>query len=156
VHEVSPDFHPRYDAVYRSYEYRLFADPVRDPRRGDLRRPWDINLERMRTAPPASPARDFRSFGKALHSGGSTIAGHLQADWYLDRDDLVFEIRGNAFLYRMVRKLVGFLVEIGQEKVEPEVMKILLQERSPEAIKSIAPAHGLTLVAVEYESRAQE
>jgi tRNA U38,U39,U40 pseudouridine synthase TruA len=53
----------------------------------------------------------------------------------------------------MVRKLVGFLVEIGQEKVEPAAMKVLLQERSPEFIKSIAPAHGLTLVAVEYESQ---
>ena len=159
VHAVNPGFHPRYDAVCRSYEYRLFADPVRDPRRERFAwRIWpDVNLERLQTASSILPGtHDFRSFGKAPHSGGTTLRAIYQADWHFDREDLVFKIRGNAFLYRMVRKLVGFLVEIGQEKVEPEAMKVLLQEKSPEVIKSIAPAHGLTLVAVEYESKQQD
>ena len=156
VHEVSPGFHPRYDAVSRSYEYRLFADPVRDPRRERFAwRIWpDVDLELMQTASSSIPGtHDFRSFGKAPHFGGSTIRAIYQADWHFDREDLVFEIRGNAFLFRMVRKLVGFVVEIGHEKVEPAAMKVLLRESSPELIKSIAPAHGLTLLAVEYESK---
>ncbi len=155
VQAVTPGFHPRYDAICRSYEYRLFADPVRDPRRERYAwRIWpDVNLERMQTGTSCLPGtHDFRSFGRAPHSGGSTIRAIYQADWHIDREDFIFEIRGSGFLYRMVRKLVGFLVEIGQERVEPETMKVLLQEKSPELVKSIAPAHGLTLVAVEYES----
>lgn len=151
---AADDFHPRYQAVSRRYEYRLFTDPLRDPRRERFAwRVWPmVNLELMQQAALSIPGKhDFRSFGTAPRSTVSTIRTIYEAAWRVESKDLVFNIRGDAFLYRMVRRLVGVLVEIGQQKVEPAGMQALLEERIPEAVKRVAPAHGLTLVAVEYE-----
>lgn len=147
------DFHPRYQAVSRTYQYSVFVDPLRDPRRERFAwRVWpDVELECMQQAAASVlGTHDFRSFGTAPHRAGSTIRTVFEVDWRSESDDLVFRIRGDAFLYRMVRKLVGMMVEIGQRRIEVEVMRDLLEHRSPQAVKRIAPAHGLALVAVDY------
>lgn len=157
--QVSADFHPRYDAAFRSYEYRLFMDSVRDPRRERFAwRVWpEVELESMQQAASYLPGRhDFRSFGRALHKGGSTERVIYQAEWDVSREDLVFRICGNAFLFRMVRRLVGFLVEIGQRRMEPVAMHRCLLDGSGEMVKTVAPAHGLTLVEVGYTYQVKD
>jgi tRNA pseudouridine38-40 synthase len=72
-------------------------------------------------------------------------------DWTLQLpDELVFEIVANAFLFRMVRRLVGFLVAVGQGMHPPEAVSECLESGSKELVKSLAPPHGLTLVEVIY------
>jgi tRNA pseudouridine38-40 synthase len=93
---------------------------------------------------------DFAAFGTPPKKGGITVREIFQADWMNDSDDLVFEVIGNAFLYRMVRRLVSLQVEIGQGKRSPESMISLLGGDVESPIEGLAPAHGLTLLKVIY------
>jgi tRNA pseudouridine38-40 synthase len=77
----------------------------------------------------------------------------VSAGWQQDGDAFVFEIAANAFLYHMVRRLVNLQVEIGQGKVEPEVLTQYLHGGKTDVVQGLAPAHGLFLVEVRYEAR---
>ena len=58
--------------------------------------------------------------------------------------------QGNGFLYHMVRKIVGTLVEIGEEKKSPDMIQEILETGNRELVSGIAPAQGLCLISVEY------
>jgi tRNA pseudouridine38-40 synthase len=153
VSEALEGFHPRYDAVSRRYCYRIFTDPIRDPQRERFAwRIWppvDGGLLEA-TAGAIIGSHDFRAFGSAPHAGGTTVRRVFKAEWCSKESELVFEIQANAFLYRMVRKLVGYQVEIGQGKLELQAMKERLQDQCADLVRNIAPPHGLSLEAVEY------
>jgi len=95
---------------------------------------------------------NFAAFGTPPKKGGSPIREILHAAWKEDAGDLVFEIVGNAFLYRMVRRLVSVQVEIGQGRRLPEDIINLLEPGVDSPIEGLAPAKGLTLVEVIYPS----
>ena len=151
--QVSPGFHPRYDALSRSYRYQLYAADTRDPLRD--RYAWRLNelpdVGLMNAAAADLPGEhDFRAFGKALKEDGTTIRIIQRALWQrLGSDGAAFEITGNAFLYHMVRRLVYVMVAIGQGRQPVELIRRGLQEGST-GIVALAPGRGLNLVAVTY------
>ena len=105
-------FIPRYDAQARRYRYRLFCQPVRHPLRE--RYAWRVwpPVDRSPGAACGLSARNAR-FCCLWHpapAGGSTVRHVLtRAEWIAClADELIFEIDANAFLFRMVRRLVGF------------------------------------------------
>jgi tRNA pseudouridine38-40 synthase len=65
---------------------------------------------------------------------------------------LRFDIEANAFLRRMVRRLVAALVEVGRGRLTVDEFRLLLEESEPGAATAVAPAHGLCLMKVRYES----
>jgi tRNA pseudouridine38-40 synthase len=153
VRQAPADFHPRYAAVARRYRYRLFCRPVRDPLRERYAwRVWPaVDLERMQQATPALlGTHDFAAFGTPPRTGGSTVRSVIHAGWTGLADELDFEIVANAFLFRMVRRLVGFLVAIGQGLQPPEALLGCLESSPPALVQYLAPPHGLTLVEVIY------
>jgi tRNA pseudouridine38-40 synthase len=95
---------------------------------------------------------DFAAFGTPPKKGGSTIREILYAAWKEDTGDLLFEIVGNAFLFRMVRRLVSVQLEIGQGRRLPEDIIDLLESGVDSPTDGLAPANGLTLVEVIYPS----
>jgi tRNA pseudouridine38-40 synthase len=157
LRQVSPDFHPRYAARSRRYQYRIFCEPVRDPLRERYQwRVWPpAELEVLCLAAAQLHGKhDFGAFGSPPHAGGSTVREVLSADWRDKGDELCFEITANAFLYRMVRRLVGQQVRIGQGKLELDSMGSCLQTGSKQLVKTVAPAHGLCLIEVTYATQA--
>jgi tRNA pseudouridine38-40 synthase len=156
------DFRPRNDAVSRSYRYRLFCAGVRDPLRQNYAwRVWPKVIDLKPLAAIWIGTHDFASFGTASHANGSTIRTVFDAEWLDDGDEWTFTIRANAFLYRMVRRLVFVQVAAGQGKVSPEVLVRALDCNSGSLQKSLdgeklqipaglAPACGLTLIEVSY------
>lgn len=152
LEEAVADFHPRYDAIARRYCYRFAAGPVNDPLR--RRRVWWLYREPdwslMQQASRDLPGtHDFRSFGTPP-VGDSTIRTVRMVDWRTNRDEHEFIIEANAFLYRMVRRIVGTLVDIGVGRLPPDSVKNLIAQPDPTGIGATAPAHGLTLVKVLY------
>jgi tRNA pseudouridine38-40 synthase len=148
-----PTFHPRYDALDRRYQYRLFSDEVRHPLRE--RYAWRVSpavsLEPMQQATsPLLGTHDFSAFGTSPRSGGTTVRTITHAAWQGVGNDLVFEITGNAFLYHMVRRLVYLLVKIGQGEAAPEIVSRCLEGEDSLAPRGIAPPQGCTLVEVRY------
>jgi tRNA pseudouridine38-40 synthase len=154
VIQAAADFHPRFAAQARRYRYCLFCQPVRHPLRE--RYAW-------RVWPPVDPGRlreasaylygthDFAAFGTPPRAGGSTLRSVTRAEWIaISPDEVAFEIVANAFLFRMVRRLTGFQVAIGQGMLEPQAMRECLESGSKALVKNLAPPHGLTLVEVIY------
>jgi tRNA pseudouridine38-40 synthase len=158
---VSTKFHPRFDASSRRYRYRLFCQPVRDPIRERLAwRVWpSINDEVLaRTAKLFYGTHDFSAFGSPTTPKGGTVRTVMKAEWSLSRaieDERYFDVQADAFLYRMVRKLVFIQVAVAQGKVSAEAVARPLTEQVSVGKQGglpagLAPAHGLTLVEVAY------
>jgi tRNA pseudouridine38-40 synthase len=150
---VRPDFHPRYDAVARCYRYRIFCQSIRNPLRERYAwRVWPpVELGRLqRAAARLQGSHDFVAFGTPPRVGGVTTRKVLKATWAQEQDSLVFEVVANAFLYRMVRRLVSFQVAIGQGELEIEAVLKCLESGSSKLVKGLAPSQGLTLVEVIY------
>lgn len=151
---VADDFHPRYDARARRYQYRLFCQPRRNPLRERYAwRVWPgVDGERMqRAATYLIGTHDFAAFGSPPRRKGITLRTVYQAQWSPELSDgWIFEVSANAFLFHMVRRMVGMLAAIGQGKQEPEDVVNYLQNPNGAKLRTLAPAHGLTLVEVIY------
>jgi tRNA pseudouridine38-40 synthase len=152
------DFHPRFDANSRRYRYRLFSASVRDPLRE--RYAWRVWPAVIDLGPLADiwPGRhDFAAFGTPPRSGGSTVRTVMSASWQQQADEWIFEIQADAFLYRMVRRLVFLQVAAGQARISAGLLARALEDREearPRLIAGLAPACGLTLVEVFYDNLA--
>lgn len=145
-------FHPRFSARSRVYRYTVWVAPWRSPLHQRYShheaRPLDIGA--MNEAAAALVGEhDFATFGQPTQ-GDSTVRYVHRATWQAHDWQLHFEIEGNAFLRRMVRTIVGTLLEVGRgERPMSSVAEILtMRDRSLAA--QPAPARGLCLVAVNY------
>ncbi len=153
ISQARSDFHPRYDAFWRHYRYNIFCLPIRNPVRERYAwRVWPaVDRDLMNLASSRLIGEyDFGAFGTAPHPGGLTIRKVVQANWKLSLDGMAFEIIANAFLYRMVRRIVSLMVYIGQGELEIQMVDFYLQRGAPLYIKKVAPAQGLSLVEVGY------
>ncbi len=158
VTEVDEDFHPRYAAIARSYRYHIFCQELRHPLRE--RFAWrvypEVDLDRLAQAAELIRGKhDFAAFGTPPREGGGTIRHVFEASWRClqsqwQNPDLIFDITADAFLYRMVRRLVYIQVLVGQARMSLEDLKRLLESPPETVIQGLAPPHGLFLVAVEY------
>jgi len=153
VEETTPDFHPRYDARRRTYVYELYVAPVRNPLR--RWRAWHLHTELdvdMIRAAAASliGEHDFSTFG-VPPQGESAVRHVFEANWETDGSgEHRFTITANAFLFRMVRSIVGTLVLVGQGRMTGDDFRGILAARDRSLAGAAAPAHGLTLVRVDY------
>jgi tRNA pseudouridine38-40 synthase len=93
---------------------------------------------------------DFAAFGTPLRLGGATVRNVIRAGWLAHKDERTFEITANAFLYRMVRRLVSFMTDVGQGSVPVETVSTCLERGAKTLVKGLAPPQGLTLVEVGY------
>lgn len=151
--EVAPDWHPRYCASRKTYEYRIyrgeFPMPVRRLYSYFTYRPLDV--ERMRQAAVfLEGEHDFQSFCQAGAQVESSVRTVYSIQIEEQGPELVIRVCGNGFLYNMVRIIAGTLMEVGQGRREPESMGEILKVRNRSAAGPTAPACGLTLVKYEF------
>jgi len=163
---IRSTFHARFDATFRRYRYRLFCQPLRHPLRERFGwRVWpgidDVILQE--TAKLFLGTYDFSAFGSPTTPRGGTVRTVIKAEWsQTEEDEWHFEVQADAFLYRMVRRLVFVQVAVAQGKVSAEAIahslaeQVSAGERGAGLPAGLAPAHGLTLVEVAYpESMVQ-
>jgi tRNA pseudouridine38-40 synthase len=93
--------------------------------------------------------QDFATFGQPPQ-GTNTVRTVFGAGWEAEGARIWFDIEANAFLYRMVRSIVGTLVLVGWGQVAPQEFQGFLLARDRSLIKQVAPAHGLCLMRVDY------
>ena len=146
--EVPGDFHARHSARSRSYRYRIWTR--REPSPFERRRSWwqPRPLDEARLVEAAElivGEHDFRAFTPTETQHGVFRRNVLTAAWRRHGDTLEFEITADSFLRHMVRTLVGTMVELPPERIEP-----LLQGRERREAGSTAPPWGLYLERVEY------
>jgi tRNA pseudouridine38-40 synthase len=154
VERMPPRFHARFSAIRRHYAYRLLRrkSPLEHRRAYFVRGPFDVDA--LREAARRVPGtRDFASVGSPTDPGETTICRleRLEVD---DRGDLlILEVSANRFLRKMVRTLVGALLEVARGKRTPEWIDELLEAKDRRAAGAPIAARGLTFVGVDYPER---
>ena len=154
VEEVPERFHSRYQAVKKTYLYRIHTGEAGDvfSRKYvyDYRKP----LDRRRMEQAAQyliGTHDFMAFCGNRKIKKSTVRTIYEIRFEERPGELDIYYTGNGFLQNMVRILTGTLIEVGDGRREAEEMPGLLESRNRELAGYTAPAAGLTLLNVEYE-----
>jgi tRNA pseudouridine38-40 synthase len=145
-------FHPRFSAWRRAYRYTILNRSWPSPleRRTAWHLTQELDVGQMADAGDCLlGTHDFATFGQAPQ-GENTVRTVFRADWLAGGSRLLFDIEANAFLYRMVRSIVGMLVLVGLGQVSSQEYREMLHSRDRGLIKQVAPAHGLCLMRVDY------
>lgn len=157
---VPLDFHARFSAKGKIYHYHFWQDAVIDPMvfpyRLHMRKPF--NPEKMKEALPLFVGqKDFTTFAN-LRESGQKLENPVR---HLKRLELIYqeggcrlEFEGDGFLYKMVRNIVGTLIEVGQSRRDPQTIHDLFSKKDRTVIGAPAPAKGLFLEKVLYENNA--
>ena len=149
------DFHPRFDAIARKYSYRLFCESIRNPLREKLAwRVWPVFEESVlqQTADLFLGTHDFAAFGSRTTPKGTTVRTVTKTEWRKMPDgEWQFEIQADAFLFRMVRRMVFVQVAVAQGRCSAKDVQNALSKQKA-LLSGLAPAHGLTLTEVTYGS----
>lgn len=164
VRKAPPHFHARYSAKKKWYRYSLWTRPERPVLDRHLLHhlPIRLDLRKMRQAARRLRGRhDFRRFHAAGRPVSSTVRTLSRLSIRRQGGRLLIDAVADGFLYRMVRRLVGLLIEVGRDRVDPASVKdYTLGERSTgkrangrtgkRRIPPTAPAKGLCLMRVLY------
>jgi tRNA pseudouridine38-40 synthase len=148
------EFHARFDARSKTYEYRIrnaaSVPPFERLYVWHVAQPLDLDAMR-RAALPLVGQHDFTAFQGAGTEMHTTVRRVLAVGWQRSSDGLlVFEITGEGFLRHMVRRIVGTLVEIGGGRRPESEISRLLESGPVQVVARTAPACGLFLMRVEY------
>jgi tRNA pseudouridine38-40 synthase len=162
LEEVPENFDARKHARSKWYRYTILLADFPDPLL--YRYAWQIraklDTERMQDAAKYLVGKhDFTSFQGSAGKDRSPIRTVSLLDISTtavphptDQTNvlLAIDIRADGFVYKMVRNIVGTLVEVGRRKVEPQQLKSILEARDRDQAGPAAPAQGLSLISVQY------
>jgi len=157
VEEAAADFHPRFQARAKTYEYRIWRGEICRPfeRLYVLHHPYPLDLERMIDAARVFEGEhDFSAFAAADErdeEGASKVRTIFSSHLAPPGERLVYRVRGSGFLKHMVRNMVGTLLEAGKGNLDAEGVCALLAPGVNVKAGPTAPARGLFLVGVEYQ-----
>ncbi len=151
IEEVPASFHARYSAVGRSYRYRLLR------RNRPLSRRYGWYPECRWDDEPVREAvrlligeHSFKSFSRARPGEEGYICNVGRAEWETDDDGALFHITADRFMHKMVRGLVGALVDLGRGYINGDDFLELLNRPERNGATRVAQPQGLVLVGVEY------
>ncbi len=154
--EVNADFHPRKCDCVKTYEYRIFTGRMENPQliRYTWHRYGQMDIEAMRRAAACLVGEhDFTSFCAVASDALSKVRTIYSIDVEKQGDVLTIRVKGNGFLYNMVRIIAGTLVNVGMGRTDPEDIPGILEGRDRRLAGPTAPAKGLTQVGIEYEEK---
>ncbi|MFQ5653412.1 MAG: tRNA pseudouridine(38-40) synthase TruA [Planctomycetota bacterium] len=154
LEEAADDFHPRHSAIEKRYLYRI----VNSPRRPTFsqRHGWwvapPLSLDAMAEGARAIVGRhDFEAFrNRSKDPPEESVRTIRVTRWDCTEEQVFFQVVGDGFLYRMVRNLVGTLVEVGRGRMEPAAIPEILLSRDRRRAGPSAPPQGLYLMEIAY------
>jgi tRNA pseudouridine38-40 synthase len=150
------NFHPRFDALSRTYRYLVTVVDVRQPllakRAWQLHYKLDVNVM-QRVAQVVIGEHDFAAFGNPPQ-GENTVREIFRSAWQIEQASigqmLTYEVAATAYLHHMVRRLVGIQVAVGRGLISYDEFESIFQSRDLTRNKWIAPPQGLILSDVQY------
>lgn len=151
--EVSLDFHPRYHKNSKTYEYKILNREFNIP---TMRLYYQFVYKKLDTDKMQEAANyligehDFKSFCSTKIQVQSTVRTIYSLDVISKGEEIILRVRGNGFLYNMVRIIAGTLINVGLGIMEPSRVAEVLAARERMKVGPNAPAHGLTLVNIEF------
>lgn len=161
VADKDETFHARFSACLKTYRYAIFTGEIQCPskRLYTAHYPVALSLSKMRDClTTITGTHDFASFetsgsrDKTRVTGRGAVRTIFNASLEQPAPDLIhLFFSGDGFLRHMVRNLSGTIIEIGRGKSSVESFKEILYSRDRQKAGATAPAHGLTLMAVQYD-----
>lgn len=149
---VHDDAHARFDARSRTYHYRIHRRKNVFAENLSWYFPRKLQLDAMNHAAQHLLRHDdFQCFSKVDTDVHSFICHITEAHWTINQHDLVFTITANRFLRNMVRAVVGTLLDVGLERIQPDDVLRIIETRNRCEAGFSAPAHGLYLARIEYD-----
>lgn len=151
--QVEDGWHPRHNDCVKTYEYSIYNDTFENPKKrlyshfyyGNL----DVDMMR-KAAAYFIGEHDFSAFCSA----GSQVADKVRTIYSLDviQDgrEIVLRVKGNGFLYNMVRIIAGTLIKAGTGDIRSQDIPGIIESRDRQLAGPTAPARGLTLVEIDY------
>ena len=151
---VDDNFHPRFDAVGKTYRYQINHSRISDPfnYKYAYQCSYKLSLERMKEAAKyIVGTHDFKCFCAAGSSVKTTVRT-VHSITIEEYDNIIqIDVTGSGFLYNMVRIIVGTLIKVGRGLIEPEEMSKIIESRKRENAGPTAPPEGLTMLEIYYE-----
>jgi len=153
IFEVNPDFHSRYDAIKRTYEYIITFNrtPFNYHYKTSFHRyKIDINIFKE-CIPFFIGEHDFTSFSKPNPDINNYLANIYEINIDSIETDLVIEISANRFFHNMIRRMIGAMVAVSHKSLNPEIINDwILMKRHDQKNYFTAPPNGLYLKKIEY------
>ena len=156
VEEAALDFHPRFQAKRKTYEYRIFRSEICSPfeRRYVCHHPYPLATEQMiDLATLLEGDHDFAAFAASDERDElelSKVRSIFCSRLALEGERLVYRVTGSGFLKHMVRNIVGVLLEVGKGNVDRAGLLARLEPGCEIPPGPTASARGLFLMSVEY------
>ncbi len=154
--EVHADFHPRFDALAKTYEYRIARGEVCSPFDWPYLHhfPYPLDIAAMtHLAPLLEGEHDFTAFAASDDrdaEGKSKVRRIFASCLETAGERLIYRVTGSGFLKHMVRNIAGTLLQVGKNRLDAEAFTKLLDPACSAKAGPRAPAKGLTLVSVQY------
>ena len=151
--EVPLDFHARYSCVGKEYLYKIWHSRCKNPFEEDLsfHYPYKIDYDKLHSAAQEFVGtHDFRAFCSSGANTESTIRTITSASVTHNGNHLVFTVRGDGFLYNMVRIMVGTLLMVNYGMKPNDSVTKIIESGDRSRAGYTAPAHGLYLNRVFY------
>lgn len=152
VYTVSADAHARFDAKWRTYQYKIhrkkevFLDEL------SWHFPRELDVQMMNNAAAIlTQHTNFQCFSKIDTDVNSFACVIRAAHWQIEKNQLIFTITANRFLRNMVRAIVGTLVDVGLGKITLQQFEAIIASRNRCKAGFSAPAHGLYLSQITYD-----
>ena len=152
IKAVSTNFHSRYDAKSRAYEYLIHKEKNPFIEKYSYRFNKELNIPLMNEACQLMMKySDFECFSKVHTEVNNFNCVISEAFWLVEKDHLKFYIKANRFLRNMVRAIVGTLLEVGQGRASLAQFQSIIESKSRKQAGRSVPAEGLYLTEVNYD-----
>lgn len=150
IKEVDKNFHARFSANFRRYEYKITTKKNPFLAETHLLVYKSLDLKKMNEAASFLIKKnlDCKVFSKEGMDVKNYFCSIKSAMWFQDGDIIIFSISSNRFLRGMVRIIVGYMLKIGEGKLSPLNFKGIVETKLDSIRPPLAPAHGLSLVYI--------
>jgi len=148
---VNQDFHARFSAISRTYEYwiSIKKDPFLIKKTHLCLRPLDVELFNF-GAQFFIGKKDFSSFCKSKIDVQNKKCNVMESFFFKRKNMLIFRIKANRFLHNMVRSIVGTLLDFSDKKINQKELENIIKIKNRQKSGASVPAQGLYLMNVEY------
>lgn len=154
-YEVSEDFHSRYFAKKKEYEYKIFNGEVLSPFKylDHMHFKFPLDFNKMSYACKYfEGTHDFKSFTSKGSSVKTTIRTIFKSELYKEEDVIIYKVLGDGFLYNMVRIIVGTLIMVGQGRIKESDILSIIKSKERGKAGFVADSKGLCLKKVFYDN----
>lgn len=151
VFKVRPEVHARFDALSRTYLYRVGLKKEVFNFENTYAVKQHLDVDKMNAASKILfDYKDFQCFSKSHTDVKTYYCSIMKAQWFYKDDELHFVITANRFLRNMVRAIVGTMIHIGLGKIDVDELHNIIQSKSRSKAGFSVPAQGLYLTKIEY------